>query len=52
MAHFWEDLFYLLRGIFKGYARRMYDLFGEDKAALNTKERSVLETEPAPPTTK
>ena len=43
-----EDLYYLVRGAFKGYARRMFDLFGE-RAALNSREHAALETEAPDP---
>jgi hypothetical protein len=40
----WEDLYYLVKGAFKGYARRMSDLHGDD-AKLNALERVALEKE-------
>jgi len=39
--HVMEDLYYLVRGAFKGYARRMQQHFGE-YAALNEEERAAL----------
>lgn len=48
VARVWEDLYYLVRGAFKGYGRRMAESHGEG-AALNDKERAALET-PVPET--
>ena len=42
-AHLWEDLYYLVRGAFKGYGRRMAEKFGDEEAALNIAERAALE---------
>jgi len=39
----WEDLYYLIRAAFKGYARRMQEMHG-DAAALTSQERLALET--------
>ncbi len=41
-----EDMFYTLRGAFKGYVRRMQAKYGEEPAALNTKEQEILDREP------
>lgn len=49
-SRLWEDLYYLIRGGFKGYARRMQDRHG-DAAALNDEERAALEA-PTPDTKK
>ena len=49
-AHVWEDLYYLIRGALKGYARRMQERHG-DAAALNDQERAALEA-PTPDTKK
>lgn len=43
-ARLWEDLYYRVRGAFKGYGRRMADLHG-DAATLNDTERNALEAE-------
>lgn len=42
-ARLWEDLYYLVRGAFKGYGRRMTETHGETAAALNDQERAALE---------
>lgn len=39
----WEDLFYLTRGAWKGYIRRMVTQYGEQEAGLTEAERKVLE---------
>jgi hypothetical protein len=41
----WEDMYYLVRNAFKGYARRMFDQFG-DSAQINSREHIALETDP------
>lgn len=38
----WQDLYYLVRGGWKNYARRMQEHHG-DAAALNDEERAALE---------
>lgn len=45
-ARRWEDLYYLVRGAFKSFARRVQAEYG-DTVALSTKEREALE-EPTP----
>ncbi len=46
----WQDLYYLVRGALKGYARRMQERHG-DAAALTDEERAALEA-PTPDTKK
>ena len=46
----WQDLYYLVHGGFKGYARRMQERHG-DAAALTDEERAALEA-PTPDTKK
>jgi hypothetical protein len=46
VARLWEDAYYLVRGAFKGYGRRMAERFGDDPAKLDAKERAALEHEP------
>jgi hypothetical protein len=41
-----QDWGYAQRGGWKGYARRMVDLHGDDGAAFTPAERAVLETPP------
>lgn len=41
----WQDLYYSLRGAFRGYARRMQERFG-DEAELTDAEREALEFSP------
>jgi hypothetical protein len=42
-AHVWEDLYYLMRGALKSFARRMVEKYGDEAAALNLVERAALE---------
>jgi hypothetical protein len=42
LARRWEDKYYAVRGAFKGFARRMYELYG-DAAVLSPREHSTLE---------
>lgn len=42
----WQDLYYSLRGLFRGYARRMQERFG-DEANLTDAEREALEFTPS-----
>lgn len=47
LMHFWQDLFYLVRGAFRGYARRMHE---RDPAnALTDEERAALDVSTTPP---
>lgn len=43
LMHAWQDLYYLIRGAFKGFARRMLEK--DPTNELNEAERAALETQ-------